>query len=89
MNHLDRDRGVDMPLADEVLDCTGLICPMPIAKLSERISLLPAGSVLEVVADDHDFPSDVEAYCRTTGAMCLCIESRGRETHAFLMRPAE
>lgn len=51
------------------VDCRGMKCPAPILAVSRAARA--AGEVrtdLEVLADDPDFPVDVRAWCRTTGA---------------------
>ena len=51
------------------VDCRGMQCPAPIleiAKAARSVANQPA--VLEIIADDDDFPNDVEAWCRTTRA---------------------
>ena len=37
---------------DETLDCTGLLCPMPIIKTQQAIKKLASGQVLEMIATD-------------------------------------
>ncbi len=49
------------------IDCRGLRCPAPILEVSraaKRFRGVPV--ILEVDADDHDFPKDIEAWCRST-----------------------
>lgn len=53
--------------ADYSLDCFGLLCPMPIIKISEKIKEMKTGEVLEVVATDEGIKPDAEAWCRSTG----------------------
>ncbi|HRQ22548.1 MAG TPA: sulfurtransferase TusA family protein [Anaerolineales bacterium] len=52
---------------DHVLDCSGLLCPMPIVNTSKAMKDLRAGQVLKVIATDAGFPPDVEAWSRQTG----------------------
>jgi len=47
----------------EKLDCTGLMCPMPIVRISKAMKALDAGDTLEVRADDPAFEPDVRAWC--------------------------
>ena len=46
------------------LDCTGLMCPMPIVKLSKAVKGMASGDTLEVRADDQAFEPDVRAWCQ-------------------------
>ncbi len=53
--------------ADMVLDCKGLLCPMPVVKTSAAIRKIEVGQVLEMVATDPGAPPDMEAWARQTG----------------------
>lgn len=51
------------------VDCRGMQCPAPvlhIAKNAREVSSKPA--ILNIFADDADFPADLEAWCRTAKA---------------------
>ena len=52
---------------NETLDAKGLMCPMPIVKLAKKIKEMPAGAVLELIADDVGSKEDVPAWCKRTG----------------------
>jgi tRNA 2-thiouridine synthesizing protein A len=57
----------DMLQADQVLDCSGLSCPMPVIKTSKAIKQLEIGQVLKVISTDSGSPPDMEAWARQTG----------------------
>ena len=52
---------------DQLLDCSGLLCPMPIVKTSKAMKELQAGQVLKMIATDAGSPPDIEAWSRQTG----------------------
>jgi tRNA 2-thiouridine synthesizing protein A len=54
-------------MTDDTLDCTGLMCPMPIVKLAKKMKEMEPGQVLELVADDVGSKEDVPAWCNRTG----------------------
>ena len=54
-------------MADKTLDCTGLVCPMPIVKISKAVKEMTSGQSLEVLADDKAFEPDINAWCSRTG----------------------
>ncbi|NYT11569.1 MAG: sulfurtransferase TusA family protein [Methanomassiliicoccales archaeon] len=54
-------------MIDDTLDCTGLMCPMPIVKLAKKMKEMESGKVLELVADDVGSKEDVPAWCNRTG----------------------
>ncbi len=60
--------------ADVSLDCTGLLCPMPIAHASMKIKTLSKGQVLEVISDDAGIKADMPAWSRATGNELLAME---------------
>lgn len=49
---------------DEVLDCRGQRCPLPVIALARRLPELPVGAVLRVLADDPAAAVDIPAWCR-------------------------
>lgn len=53
--------------ADRVLDCSGLLCPMPVVEASQAIKTLEVGQVLHMIATDPGAPLDMEAWARQTG----------------------
>jgi tRNA 2-thiouridine synthesizing protein A len=53
--------------ADKTLDCTGMLCPVPVIKTSKAIKELQVGQVLQMVATDPGAPADMEALARQTG----------------------
>jgi tRNA 2-thiouridine synthesizing protein A len=57
--------------ADELLDCTGLLCPIPVIKTSKAIKTIEVGQVLEMVATDPGAPLDMIAWAKQTGHTLL------------------
>lgn len=51
----------------KTLDCRGLLCPMPIIKLSKAIKEIPVGETVEMLATDPGSVPDVEAFQNQTG----------------------
>ena len=60
--------------ADQILDCIGLYCPLPILKARQEIDKLALGEVLEVWADDPAAEEDLKAWAKQTGQKILEIE---------------
>ena len=52
---------------DQVLDCTGLLCPIPVVKTSKAIKTLEVGQILQMIATDPGAPPDMDAWVRQTG----------------------
>ncbi len=57
----------DVLQPDRVLDCSGLLCPLPVIRTSKAIKEIAIGQVLKVIATDPGAPADMEAWARQTG----------------------
>lgn len=55
----------------EILDVTGLKCPLPILRAKKALAQMQQGDVLTVLATDGGAPGDFEAFCRQTGHVLL------------------
>jgi tRNA 2-thiouridine synthesizing protein A len=53
--------------ADQVLDCSGMSCPMPIIKTKKAVDALQLGQVLQMIATDPGSKSDMDAWTKKTG----------------------
>ena len=53
--------------ADKVLDCKGLLCPIPVVKTARAIKEVEVGHLLLMEATDPGAPPDMEAWSRQTG----------------------
>jgi len=71
--------------ADLVLDLKGLLCPLPIVKLSQAIKDLPVGAIIEGIATDPGVMADVPAWAKASGQELISIEQQGKE-YKFLIR---
>lgn len=56
---------------DKVLDCTGMLCPMPVIKTTKAIKEIQVGQVLQLIATDPGSQPDMEAWSRQTGHQLL------------------
>jgi tRNA 2-thiouridine synthesizing protein A len=52
--------------ADKVLDCSGMLCPVPVIKTSKGIKEIEIGQVLKMIATDPGAPADMAAWARQT-----------------------
>lgn len=50
-----------------IVDCRGQRCPQPVIALARRLTTVPVGTVVVVLADDPAARLDVPAWCRMRG----------------------
>jgi tRNA 2-thiouridine synthesizing protein A len=60
------------------LNLEGLLCPIPVVRVSKAIKDLPVGGVLEATATDPGVLADIPAWARTTGNEVIKIEREGK-----------
>jgi TusA-related sulfurtransferase len=61
-----------------VVDAKGLLCPMPIIKLSQAINLLDVGQTLALTATDPGSQHDVAAWARQTHHELVDTQKEGK-----------
>ena len=72
------------PKADKVLDCSGMLCPIPVVKTAKAIKQIEVGQVLQMIATDPGAPPDMEAWSRQTGhEMLESTEEDGKYVFYF------
>lgn len=72
--------------AAQVLDCTGLQCPLPVIKTSQAIKTIEVGQVLELLATDPGVEPDMNAWTRRTGNELLGITQDAGVFHVLIRR---
>ncbi len=72
--------------ANLVLNLEGLLCPLPIVKLSQAIKQLEIGQILEASATDPGVLIDVPAWARTTGNELLKSQKEGKVIRFWVKR---
>lgn len=71
---------------DRILDCYGLLCPMPVRKTAEALAEMKAGQLLKVIATDDWFGPDLEAWLKGRPHSLLSLEHSREEIHAFIRK---
>ncbi|MCS7172479.1 MAG: sulfurtransferase TusA family protein [Armatimonadetes bacterium] len=69
--------------ADAVLDCRGLLCPLPLLKTQEALRGLHVGQVLEVLATDPQAEADLRNWAHLAGHE---VEPLGRQDGIYRFR---
>ena len=62
---------------DQVLDCKGLNCPLPVIKTKKAIEKMTVGQVLQMVATDPGSKPDMAAWSKSTGHELLEAREEG------------
>ena len=57
-------------MPDEVIDCRGLRCPLPVLKTEKRMGQLKAGARITVLATDPIARIDIPLFCTQNGHAC-------------------
>ena len=72
--------------ADQVLDCTGMACPLPVVKTSQAVKKMEPGQVLELLATDPGVEPDMKAWSRRTGNELISIDAQDGVFHVLIRR---
>ena len=56
---------------NQMLDASGLNCPLPILKAKKQLNGMATGEVLYIVATDSGSVKDFDAFCKQTGHTLL------------------
>jgi TusA-related sulfurtransferase len=72
--------------ADLELDCRGMLCPLPVIELARRLSDVPVGGTIAVVATDVAARVDVPAWCRMREQEYLGEDAADDGTPRYVVR---
>lgn len=70
-------------MSKHTLDAKRLLCPMPVIRTQDKIKMLTAGDVLEVVCTDPGALQDIPAWCRINGHKIL--ETKTTDDEVFII----
>lgn len=75
---------------DKKLDCSGLLCPIPVVKTRRAIKGMEIGQVLEMLATDPGIVPDMKAWENQTRHEILfsedLSEQNGSDLYRFLIK---
>lgn len=71
---------------DQVLDCSGMSCPMPILKTKKAIDALQIGQILKMIATDPGSSADMDAWTQKTGHELVASEQEGNKFIFFIKK---
>ncbi len=71
---------------DEIVDCEGLLCPLPVLRARKRLIALAPGTVLCVRATDQMAEIDLPHFCAEAGHVYLGALAEGPVTLHLIRR---
>lgn len=57
-------------MADEIIDCIGLKCPLPVLRTEKRLAQIEPGAKVIVLATDPIAKIDIPLFCTQNGHGC-------------------
>jgi tRNA 2-thiouridine synthesizing protein A len=71
--------------ATKTLDCTGMLCPMPVVKTAKAMKEMAVGDTLEMISTDPGALPDMKAWANQTHHELLKAEDAGGK-YIFLIK---
>lgn len=72
--------------ADLELNLQGLMCPIPVVKVSKAIKDVPVGGIIEATATDPGVMADIPAWAKSTGNEMVKVEKEGKVIRFWVKR---
>lgn len=54
-------------MVDKEVDCTGMICPLPVLRTKKALADMQTGKILKVIATDQGAEHDIPMFAKQTG----------------------
>ncbi len=67
------------------LNLEGLMCPLPVVKVSKAIKEIPVGGIIEATATDPGVLADIPAWTKSTGNELMSM-NRENKTITFFIK---
>jgi len=74
------------PLADHLLDASGLLCPEPVMMLHNKVREMQVGELLRVVATDPSTQRDIPKFCAFLGHELVQQQTIDTQYFEYLIR---
>jgi tRNA 2-thiouridine synthesizing protein A len=72
--------------SDVQLNLEGLLCPIPVVKVSQAVKNMEVGKVLEATATDPGVMADIPAWTKSTGNELISMEKDGKLIRFLIKR---
>lgn len=74
---------------DDVLDTTGLMCPLPAVKTALKLEGMDIGQTLEIITTDEISKVDLPEWCKQTGNDLIDIVEDDKSIHITIRKAKE
>jgi tRNA 2-thiouridine synthesizing protein A len=71
---------------DLELDLKGLLCPLPMVRVSQNITKVPVGGVIKAIATDPGSLADIPSWARTTGNEVIKTDRQDKNLIFYVKR---
>ena len=71
---------------DLELDLKGLLCPLPMVRVSQNIKNVPVGGIIKAVATDVGALADIPSWAKSTGNEVLKTDREDKEITFYIKR---
>lgn len=71
---------------DLELDLRGLLCPLPMVKVSQNIKNIQVGGVIKAIATDPGSLADIPSWAKSTGNEILKTDKDGKDLIFYVKR---
>jgi len=80
-------KGNDM--IKKTVDVTGLQCPGPLMATYEAVKSVDPGDLVQIIATDFGFVSDIKSWCETNGHTLISQETKGKSYVSLIRKGNE
>lgn len=70
----------------KTLDCSGLLCPLPVVKTKKALKDIQVGQILEMIATDPGSIPDMKAWANQTKHELLSAVDEGNSRFRFIVK---
>ena len=71
---------------DKHLDCSGMLCPMPVVKTKKALIDMEIGGILEMISTDAGAMPDMHAWAKQTGHGLLEAQDNEKGVYRFVIK---
>jgi len=71
---------------DLELDLKGLLCPLPMVRVSQNITKVPVGGIIKAVATDPGSLADIPSWAKSTGNEVIKTEKIEKDLVFYIKR---